>query len=96
MYKRQGESRFFISMEDDLMRLFGSDKTKEMVEKMGIGEDEPIEHGMLSKAIESAQKKVEGNNFATRKRLLEYDEVDVYKRQQCRCRPSQWNISHVS
>ena len=70
-----GESRFFISMEDDLMRLFGSDRTKEMVEKMGIGEDEPIEHGMLAKAIESAQKKVEGNNFATRKRLLEYDEV---------------------
>ena len=70
-----GESRFFISMEDDLMRLFGSDKTKEMVERMGIGEDEPIEHSMLSKAIESAQKKVEGNNFATRKRLLEYDEV---------------------
>ncbi|HIW25337.1 MAG TPA: preprotein translocase subunit SecA [Firmicutes bacterium] len=70
-----GESRFFISMEDDLMRLFGSDKTKEMIEKMGIGEDEPIEHGMLAKAIESAQKKVEGNNFAIRKRLLEYDEV---------------------
>ena len=70
-----GESRFFISMEDDLMRLFGSDKTKEMIEKMGIGEDEPIEHGMLAKAIESAQKKVEGNNFASRKRLLEYDEV---------------------
>ena len=70
-----GESRFFISMEDDLMRLFGSDRTKEMVEKMGIGEDEPIEHSMLAKAIESAQKKVEGNNFAIRKRLLEYDEV---------------------
>ena len=70
-----GESRFFISMEDDLMRLFGSDKTKEMIEKMGIGEDEPIEHGMLAKAIESDQKKVEGNNFAIRKRLLEYDEV---------------------
>ena len=70
-----GESRFFISMEDDLMRLFGSDKTKEMIEKMGIGEDEPIENGMLAKAIESAQKKVEGNNFAIRKRLLEYDEV---------------------
>ncbi len=70
-----GESRFFISMEDDLMRLFGSDKTKEMIEKMGIGEDEPIEHSMLAKAIESAQKKVEGNNFATRKHLLEYDEV---------------------
>ncbi|MDD5945397.1 MAG: preprotein translocase subunit SecA [Clostridia bacterium] len=70
-----GESRFYLSMEDDLMRLFGSEKTKEMVEKMGIGEDEPIEHSMLAKAIESAQKKVEGNNFATRKRLLEYDEV---------------------
>ena len=62
-----GESRFFISMEDDLMRLFGSEKTKEVVEKMGIGEDEPIEAGILAKAIESAQKKVEGNNFSTRK-----------------------------
>ncbi len=70
-----GESRFFISMEDDLMRLFGSEKTKEVVEKMGIGEDEPIEAGILAKAIESAQKKVEGNNFSTRKHLLEYDEV---------------------
>ncbi|MEA4973918.1 MAG: preprotein translocase subunit SecA [Candidatus Metalachnospira sp.] len=70
-----GESRFFISMEDDLMRLFGSDKTKAVIESMGIGEDEPIEHRMLSKAIESAQKKVEGNNFSTRKHLLEYDEV---------------------
>ena len=70
-----GESRFFISMEDDLMRLFGSEKTKEVVEKMGISEDEPIEAGILAKAIESAQKKVEGNNFSTRKHLLEYDEV---------------------
>ncbi len=57
------------------MRLFGSEKTKEVVEKMGIGEDEPIEAGILAKAIESAQKKVEGNNFSTRKHLLEYDEV---------------------
>lgn len=63
------------------MRLFGSDKTKDMVEKMGIGEDEPIEHGMLSKAIESAQKKVEGNNFAVRKRLLEYDQVRIEQRE---------------
>jgi len=70
-----GESRFFISMEDDLMRLFGSDRTKTVIESMGIGEDEPIEHKMLAKAIESAQKKVEGNNFSTRKHLLEYDEV---------------------
>ena len=70
-----GESRFYISMEDDLMRLFGSDKTKRLIEAMGIEEDEPIEHSMLAKAIENAQKKVEGNNFAVRKHLLEYDQV---------------------
>ncbi|MCI1931628.1 MAG: preprotein translocase subunit SecA [Clostridia bacterium] len=70
-----GESRFYISLEDDLMRLFGGDKTKKIVDTLGIEEDEPIEHGMLGKAIENAQKKVEGNNFATRKHLLEYDEV---------------------
>lgn len=70
-----GESRFYISMEDDLMRLFGSEKTTKIIEAMGIEEDDPIEHGMLSRAIENAQKKVEGNNFATRKHLLEYDEV---------------------
>ncbi len=70
-----GESRFYISMEDDLMRLFGSDKTKKMIEAMGLEEDDPIEHSMLTKAIENAQKKVEGNNFAIRKHLLEYDEV---------------------
>lgn len=70
-----GESRFYISMEDDLMRLFGSEKTMKVIEAMGIEEDDPIENGMLSKAIENAQKKVEGNNFATRKHLLEYDEV---------------------
>ena len=58
-----GESRFFISMEDDLMRLFGSDKTKEMIEKMGIGEDEPIEHGMLAKAIESAPEEGGGQQL---------------------------------
>jgi preprotein translocase subunit SecA len=70
-----GESRFYISLEDDLMRLFGGDKTKKIVDTLGIAEDEPIEHGMLGKAIENAQKKVEGNNFSTRKHLLEYDEV---------------------
>ena len=70
-----GESRFFISLEDDLMRLFGSEKTIKLIDAMGLDEDEPIEHKMLTKAIEGAQKKVEGNNFATRKHLLEYDEV---------------------
>ena len=70
-----GESRFYISLEDDLMRLFGSEKTMKLVDAMGMDEDEPIEAGMLTKAIENAQKKVEGNNFAVRKHLLEYDQV---------------------
>ena len=70
-----GESRFFISTEDDLMRLFGSERTMKLVDAMGLEEDDPIEHGMLTKAIENAQKKVEGNNFAVRKHLLDYDEV---------------------
>lgn len=70
-----GESRFYISMEDDLMRLFGSEKIMKVVDSMGMTEDEPIEHGMLSKAIENAQKKVEGNNFSIRKQLLDYDQV---------------------
>ncbi len=70
-----GESRFYISLEDDLMRLFGAEKTMKLVDAMGMSEDEPIEAGMLTKAIENAQKKVEGNNFAIRKHLLEYDQV---------------------
>lgn len=70
-----GESRFYISMEDDLMRLFGSERTMKIVDAMGLDEDEPIEHSLLTKAIENAQKKVEGNNFAIRKHLLEYDQV---------------------
>ena len=70
-----GESRFYISLEDDLMRLFGAEKTMKLVDAMGMGEDEPIEAGMLTKAIENAQKKVEGNNFAIRKHLLDYDQV---------------------
>lgn len=76
-----GESRFFISLEDDLMRLFGSDKTKNMIAALGVDEDEPIEHSMLTKAIENAQKKVEGNNFSIRKRLLEYDRVNNEQRE---------------
>jgi len=70
-----GESRFYISLEDDLMRLFGSDRIMKVVDAMGMGEDDEIEHKMLSKAIENAQKKVEGNNFGIRKHLLEYDQV---------------------
>ena len=70
-----GESKFYISMEDELMRLFGSERTMKLVDAMGLSEDEPIEAGMLTKAIENAQKKVEGNNFAIRKHLLEYDQV---------------------
>ena len=70
-----GDSRFFICLEDDLMRLFGSDRLMSTFNALGIAEDEPIEHGMLSNAIEKAQKKIEGNNYGIRKNLLEYDQV---------------------
>ena len=70
-----GESRFFISMEDELMRLFGGDRITKVVDALGMDEDDVIEHNMISKAIENAQKKVEGNNFGTRKHLLQYDQV---------------------
>ena len=70
-----GASRFFISLEDDLMRLFGSEKMQSMVEKLGLDDDTPIEAGLLSKSIENAQKKVEGKNFGIRKHVLEYDDV---------------------
>lgn len=70
-----GETRFFISLEDELMRLFGSDRIQAMVEKLGMEEDDAIEAGMLSKSIESAQKKVEGKNYGIRKAVLQYDDV---------------------
>ena len=70
-----GESRFYISLEDDLMRLFGSEKLMQVFETLGVEEGEQIEHKMLSSAIEKAQKKIESNNFAIRKNLLEYDQV---------------------
>ncbi|MBE9531734.1 MAG: preprotein translocase subunit SecA, partial [Proteobacteria bacterium] len=70
-----GESRFYISLDDDLMRIFGSERIASIMSKLGMEEDVPIEHGMVSKAIEGAQKKVEGNNFDIRKHLLEYDDV---------------------
>ena len=71
----KGESKFYISLEDDLMRLFGSDRIKKAVDILGLDEDEPIEHKLLTRAIENAQKRVEGNNFSIRKHLLEYDKV---------------------
>ena len=70
-----GESRFYISLEDDLMRLFGSERLMQVFETLGVEEGEQIEHKMLSSAIEKAQQKIESNNFAIRKNLLEYDQV---------------------
>ena len=70
-----GSSRFYLSLEDDLLRIFGSDRISGILDKLGMDEDEPIEHGMISKAIENAQRKVEGHNFDIRKHLLEYDDV---------------------
>ncbi len=68
-----GTSKFYLSLEDDLMRLFGSDRISSVMERIGIKEGEVIQHPMISKSVERAQKKVEENNFAIRKRLLEYD-----------------------
>lgn len=70
-----GSSQFFVSLEDNLMRLFGSDRIASLMDKMGLEEGEVIQHSMVTKSIERAQKKVEENNFAHRKRLLEYDDV---------------------
>jgi preprotein translocase subunit SecA len=70
-----GSSRFFLSLEDDLLRIFGSGRITGIMDKLGMEEDEPIEHTMISRAIENAQRKVEGHNFEIRKHLLEYDDV---------------------
>ena len=70
-----GSSQFFASLEDDLMRLFGSERIAKLMDRMGIEEGEVIQHSMITKSIERAQKKVEENNFGTRKRLIEYDDV---------------------
>ncbi len=75
---RQGDpgfTKFFLSLDDELMRLFGSDRVRGVVETLGLPENEPIEHNMLSKAIESAQKRVEGRNFSIRKHVLQFDDV---------------------
>ena len=70
-----GSSRFYLSLEDDLLRIFGSGRISGIMDKLGMEEDDPIEHAMISKAIENAQRKVEGHNFDIRKHLLEYDDV---------------------
>ena len=70
-----GSSQFFVSLEDDLMRLFGSDRIAKVMDRIGLKEGEVIQHSMITKSIERAQKKVEENNFGIRKRLLEYDDV---------------------
>ncbi|MGJ8734231.1 MAG: preprotein translocase subunit SecA [Cellulophaga sp.] len=70
-----GSSQFYVSLEDNLMRLFGSDRVAKMMDKMGLEDGEVIQHSMMTKSIERAQKKVEENNFGVRKRLLEYDDV---------------------
>ncbi len=77
-----GSTQFFISLDDELMRLFGGDRMKNVVAKMGLEEDEAIEAGMLTKSIESAQKKVEGRNFGIRKYVLQYDNVMNKQREQ--------------
>ena len=76
-----GESRFYLSLEDDLMRLFGSDRLMKMFEAMGVPENEQIEHKMLSSAIEKAQMKIETNNYGIRENLLKYDEVNNEQRE---------------
>jgi preprotein translocase subunit SecA len=70
-----GSSRFYLSLEDDLLRIFGSDRISPLMEKLGMEEGEPIEHNLINKAVENAQKKVEAHNFDIRKHLLEYDDV---------------------
>jgi preprotein translocase subunit SecA len=75
-----GSSQFFVSLEDNLMRLFGSDRMAKVMDRMGLEEGEVIQHSMITKSIERAQRKVEENNFGTRKRLLEYDDVMNYQR----------------
>src|SRR6185436_6093114 len=75
-----GTSRFYLSLDDDLMRIFGGDRMKNLMKRLGMEEDVPIEERMVSRAIERAQKQVEQRNFETRKHLLEYDDVNNKQR----------------
>ncbi len=75
-----GETQFYVSLDDELMRVFGSDRIKNMMKRLGVPADQPIAHGMVSSALESAQKKIEGFHFDARKSTLEYDTVLAYQR----------------
>src|SRR4030066_1804820 len=70
-----GSSRFYLSLQDDLLRIFGAERISAIMDRIGIEEDQPIEHKYISRAIENAQKRVEGQNFDIRKHLLDYDDV---------------------
>lgn len=87
-----GSSQFFISLEDDLMRLFGSERVFSVMEKLGMDEDTPVEHPMINRGIENAQKKVESRNFEIRKYVLEYD--DVLNKQRQIIYDQRWEILH--
>jgi len=76
-----GSSRFYLSLDDDLLRIFGAERISSVMDKIGVEEGEPIEHNLISKAIEGAQRRVEGQNFEIRKHLLEYDDVMNRQRQ---------------
>jgi len=77
----KGSSRFYLSLEDDLLRIFGAERISSVMDRIGVEKGEPIEHNLISKAIESAQRRVEGQNFEIRKHLLEYDDVMNRQRQ---------------
>ncbi|MFH0779792.1 MAG: preprotein translocase subunit SecA [Parcubacteria group bacterium] len=95
-----GASQFYISMEDDLMRVFGSDRVKNMMQRLGVPEDQPIENKFVSRSIETAQKRVEGNNFDIRKHLVEFDDVInkqreiIYKRRREILNSAKGNLIH--
>jgi preprotein translocase subunit SecA len=96
---RQGDpgfSQFFVSVEDDLMRLFGGDRLHNLMEKLGIPEDQPIENGLVSKSIESAQKKIEGMNFDTRKHVLEYDDIMNKQREIIYKKRREWLVENAN
>ncbi len=90
-----GESRFYISLEDDLMRLFGSERLMAAFTALGIEEGQALDHKMLSRAIETAQKRIEGNNFGIRKNLLEYDQVNNEQREIIYAEPEREGSSYV-
>ena len=87
-----GSSRFYLSLEDDLLRIFGADRMQGMMERLGMEEGMPIEHRFVTRAIRNAQEKVEGHNFDIRKHLLEYD--DVLNKQRDR-KSTRLNSSHI-